>query len=330
MKPLIVYGTRPEYIKLKPIIDAFNKLNYPIDILQVGQHTKEFIGTNVESNVNIIQQTGNRLNDIQVGSFHTKLDVSENNLMIVHGDTATAMAMSMNAFNSGIKVAHIEAGLRTFDKENPYPEEMYRSLIDRISTLHFCPRIYDYNNLIFEGIEPGIINNIKFYGNTVIDELPNIPIKRNNKVLVTLHRRENRSLFNMWIDEIDAVASRHKLLDFVFIMHPSNPSISPSNLRVIEPLPREELLKFIAQEANFIITDSGGIQEECSHYNKPVIVCRKITERPYNGSEVCPYPQLLNSLVIQYMDKEIFTRGTFGFGDSGKKIVDSIITYLNG
>ena len=125
--------------------------------------------------------------------------------MLVQGDTASAFACALAAFNKGLKVIHLEAGLRTFDKNHPYPEEVYRQCISRIADTHLCATNCNLDNLLEEGL-PAF--NIHLVGNTVLDHLRSIPISYNNEILVTLHRRENHKIIPLWYKQIEDIAEK--------------------------------------------------------------------------------------------------------------------------
>lgn len=319
---LIAFGTRPEYIKLKCLIDLFDQNNIEYKCIFVGQHSKSFIGLeNTNFDELIIEKiTNNRLNQIVI-DVCTKLTFPLNTkLVLVQGDTATSFAVALAAYNNGIKVGHIEAGLRTWDLNNPYPEEGYRRMIDAISTYHFCPTGNDFKNVLACCQS----NECYITGNTVIDTLPDYRINHENEVYVTLHRRENHEILQEWILEIEKLAVTHPSTKFFFIKHP-NPKVLKhihlfNAVSVIDPLPHEKLLDIVATRAKLLITDSGGLQEEASHYNKFCLVCRRVTERPSESSVCVEDPRHLSRLYDLYKDHKVSSRGTFGFGKASQYI----------
>jgi len=194
--------------------------------------------------------------------------------------------LAQMAFYNEIKVAHVEAGLRTFDLENPYPEELNRTLITQIAYLNFAPTKQAYDNLINSGAK-----NVHLVGNTIVDAVNYFKASlglhedKSSKVLVTLHRRENHTIMGQLFEELQVVAENNPELEFIFPIHP-NPKVKKhksifkaKNIQVIPPIGYPEMLKLISQ-ALFIISDSGGIQEEATCFNKKVVVVRKKTERP--------------------------------------------------
>jgi UDP-N-acetylglucosamine 2-epimerase (non-hydrolysing) len=287
---LIAYGTRPEIIKLFPVIRELQKQNVPYKTLFTGQHyelfddfkdiidTPDFIIEHLTKGRNLNELTAHIIKEAD--PILAKNDITN---VVVQGDTTSALALALTAFNRSIKVSHVEAGLRTYDKTSPFPEEMNRQAISRIATYHFCPTVNCYNALVKEGIK----NNVHITGNTVIDACKsyNFEIKYDKKILITLHRRENVDTFNKLFTEINNIASEYTEYEFIFPIHP-NPNVqkhknllTSSNIKVIKPLGYYDMLKTIA-ECMFVISDSGGIQEEVTAFKKGVIVCRNTTERP--------------------------------------------------
>lgn len=318
----VAFGTRPEYIKLKCLIDLLINNNINHKCMFIGQHSKSFAGLeNTNFDELIIERTNqNRLNQIIIDVCSKLIFPSNTKLVLVQGDTATSFAVALAAYNSGIKVGHVEAGLRTWDLDNPYPEEGYRRMIDAISTYHFCPTENDFKNVL------SCCESNKSYitGNTVIDTLPDYETKHENEVYVTLHRRENHEILQDWILEIEKLAVKHPLTKFFFIKHP-NPNVLKhihlfKTVNVIDPLPHEELLDVIATRAKLLITDSGGLQEEASHYNKFCLVCRQVTERPSESSVCVEDPKHLSRLYDLYKDHPVSSKGTFGFGKASEYI----------
>ena len=283
---LLAYGTRPEWIKIKPIIDELRKNNLSYRTLFTGQH--EDLVKETCPDFTIKMGFGvNRLDTIvasvmnHVFSINTLAVSPELKYIMVQGDTTSAMAVALSAFHHGVKVIHLEAGLRTYDKKNPYPEEINRRIISQIADIHLCPTDFSVYNLFKEGI----VNNVYSVGNTVIDNL--LPYKDKckytNKILVTLHRRENHYLMKEWFIELEKLATMYPEYSFILPMHP-NPSVQKwryllNNVVVIDPLPYEKMLDLLVQ-ARLVITDSGGLQEESCFFNKKCLTCRVVTERP--------------------------------------------------
>ncbi len=320
----LFYGTRPEYIKLEPLIKEFTSKSIKFKLFQVRQHESLLAGCASDYIVPIEDGTANRLNDILVSvleyEFPQKLDY-----ILVQGDTTTAMAVALNAFNKEIPVIHLEAGLRTYDKKNPFPEESNRRIISSLASIHYCPTGRDALQLEREGYHQ---DDILVTGNTVLDSLRDIPISKGNEVLITLHRRENQAHLRSWFVIIEAIAQKYPQLSFVFPMHPS-PAVQEhkdifKNVTVCDPLPFDEMKKRLASCA-LAITDSGGIQEECSFFKKLCLVCRKVTERPTEWSILCNTPSELADNFDLYYEREITTQCPFGDGYAAKRITEDLL-----
>ena len=328
MKILICYGTRPEYIKVKPLIKEFEgKLNF--GTLHVGQHTdKKMIDSEKPDHFLPVPPSGltNRLDAVfsfVVAGSHSIMKNYTH--VLVQGDTATVAALSIAAFNDGKKVIHLEAGLRTHDLENPFPEEGYRQMVSRISSLHLCPTLSAKKNLNKEGIR----DNIAVVGNTVLDNLTNVMPWYGNEILITLHRRENHQYIAQYFDSLEFLALTNPNLKFTLPIHP-NPNVKKyehllSRVSVVPPMDHTDLIETLAN-CRFVISDSGGIQEEASFLGKRVIVCRKTTEREDGlGSffELCEYPDMLNSLFNKFNSNyRINEPCPFGDGNASEKILN--------
>jgi len=325
---LLAYGTRPEYIKLKPLIHEFDVNNFPYKTLFTGQHkdlVKEF---KPDYEAQIIDGE-NRLDSILTSipySLHNVLKLYPKiTHVLVQGDTTSVLAVALSAFHHGIKVIHLEAGLRTYNRENPYPEEINRRIVSQIADIHLCPTSTSMMNLINEELE-GLIYVV---GNTVLDNL--LPYKDRceytNKVLVTMHRRENHFWMDEWFIEINKLAESHPELEFIIPLHP-NPNVQKwkhllTHVNVVEPMSYEELLDFLIK-TKLVITDSGGIQEECSFFNKICLTCRKVTERPEaigQSTFMVEAPYDLVEVFMKHVDDyEINYDCPFGDGHSAEKI----------
>ena len=291
---LISYGTRPEYIKVKSLIDTLpNTLT-----LFTGQHTNLIKEHQPTYSLHIEHISNNRLNDIIASILKYSYIFQNVDYVLVQGDTTSALAVALSAFNHGIKVIHLEAGLRTNIYNDPYPEEMNRQLITRIASYHFCATEFNRENLIKENISP---ENIFITGNTGLDNINRRNIEYNDNVVVTLHRRDNIPMIDAWFEALWSIATENPNLTFIFPMHP-NPEIQKyknildiKNITVISPVAHDIMIELL-KDCRFIISDSGGIQEEASFLNKRVIVCRRFTERPEtigSNSILCPEPEKL-------------------------------------
>jgi UDP-N-acetylglucosamine 2-epimerase (non-hydrolysing) len=310
IKVLIVFGTRPETIKIAPIIKEMAKFpnNFVCQTCISGQHLQmvepllKIFDIKADFDLDIMRnnQTLEYITTSVINKVGEIIKTENPDYLMVQGDTTTAMAAGLAAFYNRIKVAHIEAGLRTWNKYEPYPEEINRKIIDSISDLCFAHTEQAKKNLLKEGIEE---NKIKVTGNTVIDALldvanKNLPIEdtileklqNNNKkvILVTAHRREN---FGEPINNIcKAIKKIAKQRDDVFFIYPVhlNPNIQKpvyfhldnmENILLVNPLEYVEFVHLM-KRAFIIMTDSGGLQEESPSLGKPVLVLRDVTERP--------------------------------------------------
>jgi len=318
---LVAYGTRPEWIKLKTLIQYLKK-DKEVCVLYTGQQ-KDIGDFGFDRKIEI-KDGANRLNDI-VSSILIADVFDGISHVIVQGDTASAFAVALAAFNRGIPVSHVEAGLRTYDKQNPYPEESYRQMISCIATNHYCPTENDYKNLLIERKN----GHIEIVGNTVIDTLPVLPVTYENKVLITMHRRENLQDIEKWFSAIESLAEEYPQTEFILPLHP-NPIIREAaakvlfKTKVVPPMNHTELLNLMSK-CKCVISDSGGIQEEASFFKKKVLVCRKVTERPAKNQIMVQEPKFLPSMYkVATVNCEIDEWCPFGNGDSSKKIHSSM------
>jgi UDP-N-acetylglucosamine 2-epimerase len=323
---LITYGTRPEYIKVLPIINEMKKNGLPFKIIFTGQH-KDLTPKNSDYILTDLYSEGNRLDNIVKNCLSIPDEYFKDiTSILVQGDTTSVVGLSIAALHRKIKVIHLEAGLRTYDYENPYPEENNRRIVSSIATIHLCPTKNNAKNLKNEKV----IGDIYVVGNTILDNLieyKNI-CEYTNKVLVTLHRRENHNEIDKWFNEINSLAIENKDLEFILPIHP-NPNVQKhrkilTNVNVIEPLSHEELLKILVK-TKLVITDSGGIQEECSFFNKKCLVCRKITERPesigLSSFIVGDHKNLKDIFYFHLKNTNINITSPYGNGKSAKKII---------
>ncbi len=312
-KVSVIFGTRPEAIKLAPIILELKKHSqYEVNVCVTAQHRQmldqvlEVFGITPDVDCNIMKpnQTLAELTANALVSVDTYLKKYQPGLVIVQGDTTTVFAASVSAFYHKVPVAHVEAGLRTWNKYSPFPEEINRVLTTKIADIHFAPTQLSKENLLKEGIEE---KKIHITGNTVIDALfiakekvlkekpyihgldQSLIYKDKRKlVLITGHRRENFGEgFNNICTAIAELAQKFQDVIFVYPVH-LNPNVrepvfkilgNHSNIFLIEPL---SYLPFVAMmmRATLILTDSGGVQEEAPSLGKPVLVMRENTERP--------------------------------------------------
>jgi UDP-N-acetylglucosamine 2-epimerase (non-hydrolysing) len=319
---LLTYGTRPEYIKLVPLIKEFKKEKLQFKLVQIGQHT-DLLNDDYDDKL-FIFNFDNRLDSIVRSILshgnHLYKDITK---VVVQGDTSSAMGVALGAFHRDIPVYHIEAGLRTYDKENPFPEEVNRRIISCLASVHFCPTKKDKINLIVEGFEK---DTIIITGNTAIDNLKNIPKGTSNEVIVTMHRRENIDNLKEWFEAIEELATSYSNYRFIFPSHP-NPQVRYAaeeyfkKVRVIKPLPHNKMVRRIAK-CNLVITDSGGIQEECSWFKKLCLVCRLVTERPSRSGVLCRNPHVLKDNFRLNHKRVITEECPYGDGNAARKITE--------
>lgn len=294
---LIAFGTRPEIIKLFPVVHALQRRGIPHKTLFTGQQTdlyedvKDLVPPPDYSFADAFSGAGKHNT---LGASYVKICEAAEALyarhrfdtVVVQGDTTTAWALAQMAFYNGVRVAHVEAGLRTFDLMNPYPEELNRTLISQIADYNFAP-----TRQAFETLGKGGARNVHLVGNTIVDAVDyfkktlHLTAETTPLVPVTLHRRENHAVMGDLFRELEAIAGDNGDLEFVLPIHP-NPNVQKHrhllrapNIRVIEPVGYPEMLAMMSRAA-FLITDSGGIQEEATCFNKKVIIAREKTERP--------------------------------------------------
>ena len=302
-------GTRPEMIKLAPVINEAQRRADKIDLLicSTGQH-KEMLNQamsvfNITPDIKLdIMQENQSLSELTARLIDELSNVMINNqpdVVIVQGDTTTAFTAALAAFYLRIPVAHVEAGLRTGDTDSPFPEELNRVMIGRIAKWHFAPTLQSKNNLLKEGVED---KDILITGNTVVDAIETIRCTWDNDslqktlpnyfpgkelILITTHRREN---FGGGLEQIclaiRTLCEKHVQYGFIFPVH-LNPQVRTvvfellkdiNNLELIEPIDFDSCLQ-LQSKARLIITDSGGIQEEAPSFSVPTVVVREATER---------------------------------------------------
>ena len=317
---LISYGTRPEWIKLKTIIQLLKDGGHPVRILFTGQQ-KDIGEFEYDESIEINDNPENRLNNIVSTILNSNVFGGVTHV-VVQGDTASSFAVALAAFNLQIPISHVEAGLRTYDVKNPYPEESYRQMISSIAKYHFIPTRQDLGHLISENK----CGEFYLVGNTVIDTLPDFEISESNIVLVTMHRRENQKRMKDWFAVIEDIAQEYKNLEFIIPLHP-NPRVREAaelldKVTMVKPMEHDKLLRLVAN-SKIIITDSGGIQEEAAYYGKKVLVCRKATERPAENQRLVHSPEDLFDIFREEIIKSsINIECPFGDGTTSKKIVE--------
>jgi UDP-N-acetylglucosamine 2-epimerase len=379
LQVLMIIGTRPEIIKMAPVYHACKKAGFRTAILHSGQHTglaspfyKIFkitpeysLKLSRKSKISDGQHLANRFSQL-VSKISDVLSNLKPSVVLVHGDTLTAHAAALAAFYHKIPIGHVEAGLRSHIIEDPFPEEMNRSMIARIAKWHFCPTEQAQKNLLREGVEE---KNTLVTGNTVIDAVleivanPQLKKFLNEKlihflkqhkryILVTLHRRENipkniKPLFH----NLQSLIAKHPDIGVIWPMH-MNPdakntltdlkktltAVEAKRLMICSPLDYMKLV-YVLNNIWLVITDSGGIQEESSALNKPIIVARKTTERPEiissgKGVLIPPTDSRIGEMVQELMQnterykKMQASKNPFGDGKASERIVKSLQKYL--
>ncbi len=307
IKVLSVFGTRPEAIKMAPLVLELQKREEIDSLVCVTAQHREMLdsvmscfGIEAQDDLNIMSkaQTLSDITSKALKGLEKVFAERQPDIVLVHGDTTTTFAGALAAFYAKIPVGHVEAGLRTFDKFSPFPEEMNRSLVGKIAHCHFCPTAQNANNLLNEGIS----ENIFITGNTVIDamhytvkgegfnsqELSEIDFGTSRVITLTCHRRENygEPMHNIF-KAIRRLAEKYSDALFVYPVHLS-PVVRDtakeflsecSNIKLIEPLDALDMHRLISK-SYMVMTDSGGIQEEAPSVGKPVLVLRRETERP--------------------------------------------------
>ena len=313
LKVLSVFGTRPEAIKMIPVVQALaKKSGIESKVCVTAQHREmldqvlNLFGIKPEFDLNLMSP-GQDLTDITSNvllGMRSVFDSWHPDIVLVHGDTTTTAAAALSSYYHQIKVGHVEAGLRTGNKYAPWPEEMNRKLTGAISDLHFSPTQIAKQNLLREGVAE---ENIYITGNTVVDALidvskqievnleVNLKLSRQfsflrpsrKLILVTGHRREN---FGEGFENICLALHKIAQRDDVQIVYPVhlNPNVQEPVWRILNNCPNIYLLEpqdylpfvYLLNRAYFVVTDSGGIQEEAPSLGKPVLVTREVTERP--------------------------------------------------
>ena len=326
---LITFGTRPEYIKIKPLIKAFEgKIHYKL--LFIGQHTDLLSHIKGDIARLKIQDGTNRLDSIVSSIMNNGNIFEEVDAVLVQGDTTSVFSVALAAFHHKIKVIHLEAGLRTYDLKNPYPEELNRQMTARIADIHLCPTQTAYDNLKAERVS----GKKYIVGNTVLDNLVGIVPEYKDTVIVTMHRRENHHNIDEWFKEIDQLAEMYSDLEFILPIHP-NPNVKKhqhilKHIKIIAPMVYDEFIEKLAK-CRLIITDSGGIQEEASFLRKKCLVCRKTTERTEGMgvfSELVKNPKDLKRAFVLANDDYVpdkFTKCPYGDGRSAEKIAKILL-----
>lgn len=363
-KVLVVFGTRPEAIKMCPLVLELNRhKNIKCVVCLTGQHKEmlnqviDIFNIHVDYNMELmrINQSLEFITISVITNMKNILDEENPDLVLVHGDTTTSVAASMAAFYHHIPVGHVEAGLRTYNMNSPYPEEFNRQVVDLISDLYFAPTEEAKKNLLQEGKNA---DKIYVTGNTVIDALKTTVndafqhdilkwCGKNKLILLTTHRRENigEAMENIFM-AVNNITKKHQNVKVVYPVH-KNPQIRELaqkmfcgniNVMLIEPL---DVCTFhnIMNKSYLVLTDSGGIQEEAPSLGKPVLVMRDTTERPEGvaagtlkliGTNENDIVREVENLLVNKTEYEKMSKANnpYGDGHASEKIANVIENYF--
>ena len=366
IKVMSIFGTRPEAIKMAPLVKELEKRENIESIVCVTAQHREMLDQVLETfdikpdyDLNIMKQ-GQTLGDVTTRALTGLEEVIKEarpDIVLVHGDTTTTFAGALAAFYNQVAIGHVEAGLRTDNKYSPYPEEMNRQMVDRLSDMYFAPTEISKNNLLKENIEE---SKIYITGNTAIDAMSTTVDKNythkelewikpgERMILLTAHRRENlgepmRHIFRAIkriVDEFDDVK-------VIYPIH-MNPKVrevanevfdGDDKVKLIEPLEVFDFHNF-QNKSYIILTDSGGIQEEAPSLGKPVLVLRDTTERPEGisagtlklvGTDEDVIYEETKRLLTDSKEYERMSKASnpYGDGHASERIVDAIVEYFN-
>ena len=364
-KIMTVFGTRPEAIKMAPLVKALEKDSMLEPIIVVTAQHREMLDSVLSTfeikpkyDLNIMKsgQTLSEITSKSITQLEQVIQLEKPDMVLVHGDTMTTFAGGLAAFYNQVPIGHVEAGLRSYDKYSPFPEEVNRQLVGVLADLHFAPTKNAASHLLSEG---KYSESVVVTGNTAIDAMKytvddnyksNIMDKYHDKkfILMTAHRRENigQPMENIF-KAVRRLIDEYTDLALVYPMH-KNPKVrevaqkilgSHDRIELIEPLDVVDFHNF-AKKSYFILTDSGGIQEEAPSFNKPVLVLRSVTERP-EGVEAGTLKVIgTNKQNVYQAAKELIdderlyhqmseASNPYGDGFASERIVNHIKYYLN-
>ena len=308
LRIMSVFGTRPEAIKMAPLVKELASRERIESLCCVTAQHRQMLDSVLEVfqlkpdydlDIMTPRQTLSTITSKCLTGMDEAIEALKPDMILVHGDTSTTFAGALSAFYHQVPVGHVEAGLRTYDKYSPFPEEMNRKLVSAIADLYFCPTVNNKNNLLKEGITKGLF----ITGNTVIDALKttvredyhfstealnHLPYGEKKILLVTCHRRENygEPMKNIML-ALRQIAEENEDVELVYPVHLS-PVVREAvdtylrgapRVHLIDPLPADEMHNLMARSF-LVLTDSGGLQEEAPALGKPVLVMRRETERP--------------------------------------------------
>ncbi len=362
IKVMSIFGTRPEAIKMAPLVKELEKRENIKSIVCVTAQHREMLDQVLETfkitpdyDLNIMKkdQTLGEVTTRALIGLEEVIRKSKPDIVLVHGDTTTTFAGALAAFYNQVAIGHVEAGLRTDDKYSPYPEEMNRQMVDRLSDIYFAPTEISKNNLLKENVDE---SKIYITGNTAIDAM-STTIEKNythpelnwikegeRMILLTAHRRENlgepmRHIFKgikRIVDEFNDVKVIYPIHMNPKVREVANEVFEGCNrVKLIEPLEVFDFHNF-QNRSYIILTDSGGIQEEAPSLGKPVLVLRDTTERPEGikagtlklvGTNEETIYQATKNLLTNNSEYEKMSKASnpYGDGHASKRIVDSII-----
>jgi UDP-N-acetylglucosamine 2-epimerase (non-hydrolysing) len=329
---LITFGTRQEWIKIKPILETING-KIPFKVLCIGQH-----GPLIDSSIKQYQvsylklnNSSNRLDSI-VTSILSEFDKYSNGIthVMVQGDTTYAFGLALAAFNRKIKIVHLEAGARSWNKDNPYPEEFNRISVAAMTDIHLCTTRQNKDNLRYT-----MSHNSKAYvvGNTMLDNLINEKPSISNTILVVMNNKENLPILDQWFNSINNLAINNPLFEFVFPMN-LNPEIQKhkhilKNVKVMNPLTYEQQKNYLST-CGLLITDNINLQEEVAFLKKKSILCGTINEwveGEYIFAYICQIPDMLQDVFNSIKIELVNSHCPYGDGKASKKIFEILETW---
>lgn len=368
IKILSIFGTRPEAVKMAPLVNELKGRKEIESIVCVTAQHREMLdqvlavfNIKPDYDLNIMKErqslsgvTARVLQGLEEVLIKVKPD-----MILVHGDTTTTFAGSLAAYYNKIQIGHVEAGLRTFDKYFPFPEEINRKLTGVMADVHFAPTQTSKNNLLKEGIKKG---DIFITGNTAIDamastvdknysfetpELNNIDFKNKRVIMVTAHRRENWGMpLKNICSALGKISKKYKDIEIVYPLH-MNPVVRETAFDIlgdtngVHLLPALNIMEAhnLMDRSYMVLTDSGGIQEEGPHLGKPVLVMRDVTERPEAveagtvkvvGTDM---DNIFNEACSLIEDKTLYTSmanavNPYGDGSASSRIADAILYHF--
>lgn len=368
-KVITIFGTRPEAIKMAPLVKELEKREeIESKVCVTAQHREMLdqvlnlfdITPDFDLNIMKTKQTLTGITNKVLEGLEEIFKEEKPDMILVHGDTTTTFAGALAAFYQQVKVGHVEAGLRTFNKYFPFPEEMNRKLTGSLADLHFAPTKGSKNNLLREGIDE---KNIYVTGNTVIDamlhtveenyvfendELNKIDFENKKVIMITAHRRENwgQGIENI-CTALNRIVDENPNVELVYLVH-LNPVVKDvvfeklgnnERIHLLSPLDTKETHNLM-NKSYMIMTDSGGLQEEAPHLGKPVLVLRDVTERPEAveagtvklvGTDIEKIVKEANQLIN---NKEAYSKmskaiNPYGDGNASQRIVNAILKYFN-